>query len=107
MLVTMIADSYQYLKRTHHLRRVSSRRNIDPEGGSDGEQLDASLTVFSDKKISSERRERQLDAHLPDWRKRKKEQQPTSLVRHDIHPGVDPEPGIFFQDYWKNSRAGV
>jgi hypothetical protein len=22
---------------------------IDPEGGSDGEQLDASLTVFSDK----------------------------------------------------------
>jgi hypothetical protein len=30
-------------------RRSILPEEIDPEGGSDGEQLDASLTVFSDK----------------------------------------------------------
>ena len=57
---------------------------IDPEGGSDGEQLDASLTVFSDKEQKpSERRERQLDAHLPNWRNGKKNGNLLPLMRHD------------------------
>lgn len=44
----------------------------DPEGGSDGEQLDASLAVFYKALQNAvhngpgEIRERQLDAHLPD-----------------------------------------
>lgn len=51
MRVAKITNGYQYRIRTHHLRRSEyyPPEGIDPEGGSDGEQLDASLTVFSDK----------------------------------------------------------
>lgn len=97
MRVAKITNGYQYRIRTHHLRRseYDPPEGIDPEGGSDGEQLDASLTVFSDKdKGPSERRERQLDAHLPDWRNGKKNGNLLPLMRHDIYPVADPSTGF-------------
>lgn len=42
------------------------------------------------KEIPSERRERQLDAHPPDWRNEKKNSNLLPLGRHDTHPGVNP-----------------
>ena len=76
---------------------------IDPEGGSDGEQLDASLTVFSDKdnyQVRDGRGSWMLISLTGGMKKRTATLLP--LMRHDIYPVADPCTG-----FWTRLEHGI